>query len=621
MKTDLPHPLQRLRWLLLGGVLGVNLLTCGLAYESARQSREHYVRQAEVSAQNLVFSVEQRITSNIEKVDIALRNVVDQLESQLARSGSLRAQETNALIARYLRWLPEMEGIRIADKDGRVILGPGVDSQRPVDWSDRSYFLRHKQERGLLDITKPVFGRVAGTWIIGLSRRYESADGSFAGVVSATIPLKHLSNLLAGMSVGAHGAATIRDLDLGLVARYPNPVQGKAGEIGSQIVSTELQQIRASGVPQALYRAVVASDSTERLNALRRVDKAQLYVIVGLASTDYLQVWHEEVRYTIAFLLLFLVLSSGGALFFWRQVRLGMHERSRSRIFFNRASDGIHILDERGHIVDANPAFARMLGYTREQLLGMHVREWEACWGTPNVSMDALARFIGSDEPVQFESQHRRSDGQIIDVQLNLVGFDFDDQRLLYASVRDISEQKRIDAELREREELFSVISTQSEDGLLLIDPINGNFIEFNDAACHNLGYGREEFAGMHLKDIQVELDEEEIEHRLQLIERTGQVDFETVHRCRDGSLRQVRVRKRIIRFRGHSLIAATWIDITESKLRRLAETYSNEGALIKFEVARTLQEVGLAFSDRLQQALAAFDNLADRLPDRKSVV
>ncbi len=120
--------------------------------------------------------------------------------------------------------------------------------------------------------------------------------------------------------------------------------------------------------------------------------------------------------------------------------------------------------------------------------------------------------------------------------------------------------------QLREREELFSSIVNQAGDAITVVDSVTGRFTQFNAAACQGLGYSKEEFAGLRVTDIQAEHSPEAVLENNVSALQLGGLDFETRHRHRDGSLRDVRVSLRPLQIRKRDFVAAVWTDITEAK-------------------------------------------------------
>jgi PAS domain S-box-containing protein len=112
-------------------------------------------------------------------------------------------------------------------------------------------------------------------------------------------------------------------------------------------------------------------------------------------------------------------------------------------------SDGIHILDIVGKVVELNEAFANMLGYSKDEILNMSVKDWDI-----DIPQDKLIGIVQEliKNPSIFETKHKRKDGSIIDVQINAKGIELDGKKYLYASARDITAQKELEKKVYEEE-------------------------------------------------------------------------------------------------------------------------------------------------------------------------
>ncbi|MDA8409670.1 MAG: PAS domain S-box protein [Treponema sp.] len=129
-------------------------------------------------------------------------------------------------------------------------------------------------------------------------------------------------------------------------------------------------------------------------------------------------------------------------------------------------------------------------------------------------------------------------------------------------------DRKRSAEEHASRQRLIGAVFEQASDAILLVDPATERFVDFNRSAHESLGYTKEEFANLGVADIQA-AGREVIDSNLRKLADDQAIDFETVHRAKDGSLRDVVLSLRSIESDGQPLIIAIWRDITDEKLRQ----------------------------------------------------
>lgn len=115
------------------------------------------------------------------------------------------------------------------------------------------------------------------------------------------------------------------------------------------------------------------------------------------------------------------------------------------------AIDGFFAADADGRIVETNPAYCRLLGYSRAELLQMTVDQIDARDGAAGMRVH-LARVIREGHD-RFEARRRRKDGAVIEVEVSANTVDLGGQRLVFAFVRDISGRKAAEQALRAAKE------------------------------------------------------------------------------------------------------------------------------------------------------------------------
>ncbi|OQW40742.1 MAG: hypothetical protein A4S08_03770 [Proteobacteria bacterium SG_bin4] len=155
------------------------------------------------------------------------------------------------------------------------------------------------------------------------------------------------------------------------------------------------------------------------------------------------------------------------------------------------ASDGVHILDEDGNIVEFSHSFAKMLGYSNEETARLNVMDWDAM--IPKDKLIDAVREV-SKTPRVFETLHRRKDGTIIDVEINAQRIEISGKQLIYASSREITGRKLREKEMQYQSLRLSNIIEGTNVGTWEWNVQTGEVI-FNQRWAEIIGYTLEELA------------------------------------------------------------------------------------------------------------------------------
>ncbi len=136
-------------------------------------------------------------------------------------------------------------------------------------------------------------------------------------------------------------------------------------------------------------------------------------------------------------------------------------EAVRRRIFIEQSRDGIVVLDLEGKVFEANQGFADMLGYSLQEVLSLHIWDWDVQYSKKGVR--GMLECV-DDTGDHFESLHRRRDGSLLDVDITSNAASFGEQKLIFCVCRDITGRKRAEKELiRARLEAESSSRVKSE--------------------------------------------------------------------------------------------------------------------------------------------------------------
>ncbi len=196
----------------------------------------------------------------------------------------------------------------------------------------------------------------------------DKPDGSFGGLVFATISLDHFSELFSVVDVGPGGVISLRDGELKLIARYPEFKQLELG-MGSKLSSTPFKQAFSANPEKGTYYSGSSSiDNTPRVHSYLKFKDYPLYINVGIADDYLLATWRKEV-WEIATLNVAFILAS--ALFSFLLVRaLNRHQASEEELFLQKEylqaiyeaePECVKVVGAEGNLLDMNPAGLKML--------------------------------------------------------------------------------------------------------------------------------------------------------------------------------------------------------------------------------------------------------------------
>jgi len=126
-------------------------------------------------------------------------------------------------------------------------------------------------------------------------------------------------------------------------------------------------------------------------------------------------------------------------------------EEERSRTILQTSLDGFWLLDAgTGNLLQVNPAYCEMSGYTEAELLSMSISELEAVESPEETK--ARIRKIVDEGGDRFETVHRRKDGSLMDVEVSASFLGMDEGQV-FVFLRDITEKKLATVLLEERAE------------------------------------------------------------------------------------------------------------------------------------------------------------------------
>jgi len=368
--SPLLHGASRTRLLVFGAFLlcaGMAGLAAYMSWDMRRVAWAHAVQ----SSDNLLSAFDDNITRSITTYDLSLQNVVDGLKEPEIRS--LSEQMRRLLLFDRAATAQYLGAILVIDEQGRIVIDSLSDVPPPYNQVDREYFQAQRDRRDVgLFISHPFLSRTRHIWTIGLSRRLEHADGSFAGVVVGTIRLEFFRRLFDQVDTGQEGTITFFTADGSIIVRKPFDEQ----EIGRDLSGSQLFSMYPASRSGA-FEFTSLIDKIPRLYVYRQIGDLPLVLGFGVPTAAiFADWWQKTLIVSIATVGLASVAGLLGLLSFAELRRRSRAERAaiksehRYRLLAYNSTDMIVRAGLDGIRKYVSPACRTLYGYEPHELIG-----------------------------------------------------------------------------------------------------------------------------------------------------------------------------------------------------------------------------------------------------------
>jgi len=255
-----------------------------------------------------------------------------------------------------------------------------------------------------------------------------------------------------------------------------------------------------------------------------------------------------------------------------RQVREVLRKsEEKYRAILESIEELYYEVDLTGNLIISNDSMSKILGYSKDELIGMNNRQYMDDETSKKVYQTFNEVYRTGIPTKAFDWELIRKDGtkRILETSVSLRRDSKGRPTGFYGVGRDITERKKAEAILRESEEKYRTTLHSIEEGYYEVDLV-GNLAFFNDALARFSGYSKEELMGMNNRQFMTEEAAKKVFQVFSEVYRTGEpanpFDWEMIRK--DGTKRFIEASASLIHDSKNQLIGFRGIarDVTDRK-------------------------------------------------------
>ncbi|MDC7785146.1 EAL domain-containing protein [Rhodoplanes sp. TEM] len=349
---QLPKLIAERRSSAIFGLVIIAMLWTGIAwkyYEGVRADE----REAERTNQNFAMVFEENVLRSIGEIDKALLYMRSSIETRKDSTDYHTIVATTDVLSEII--------VQVAIIDANGIMrasNAGPQPAPPTDLSDREHYRVHiDNPDDALFISKPLVGRISGKWSVQFTRRFVNTDGSFAGVVVASLDPDHLTQFYDKIDLGRSASISLIGSD--------GMVRSSGGSSGAFALGTDL---RGGPIHKAIVAGVNATLDVEnpdtgetRLVTIRKVRGHPLWVSVGVDKAEIYQnaMSTLQLHVVVGLLLTILILAAVNRIL--RSEARAVQKSEQLRLTLEHMSQGIMLVTRDHEIPVINRRCAELL--------------------------------------------------------------------------------------------------------------------------------------------------------------------------------------------------------------------------------------------------------------------
>ncbi len=339
------------------------------------------------------------------------------------------------------------------------------------------------------------------------------------------------------------------------------------------LVSVGLAGIGFIGCTLLLIERLVLSRLSSLAKGVNRVSSSQdLSLRLPVTGEDEL----SDLAHTINAMLSAIAIAEGEQL----------EEKARYRAVVEQTTDCIFLWDaQTKRILEANTAFRNLLDYSLDAISQLSIYDIVAY---SKDLIDSNIEFLLANKQFRIgEVLYRRRDGSCVDVEVSASVISYGGREIICTVVRDITERKQAEAELRASEERYRLLFKNNPHPMWVYDLETLEFIAVNHAAIEHYGYSRDEFLNMTVADIRPPQEVPRLPKNISQVD--ANIDFAGVwqHQKKNRTIIDVEITSYALIFDSRNAELVLAHDVTD-RLQAEAELYKAKEAAESANLAKS---------------------------------
>lgn len=351
----------------LAALIGL-VVTAFVAYSLVRE-RETAIEVASSETQNFARVLEEHARQSLRRV----RSTIVQADAELMQMRIDGTSDPARISGRLRDLLPQDQIIRsflVLDQTGAVVLSTRSNNTGRTDSrAKRDYFTPHIRgaDRELV-FGVPEIGGDNRKRILPISRRIDTADGKFAGVLVAMVHAEHFQPFYDSIDRRTDGFVALF-LSTGWAAVSSPDDQTLMGRNWSE---TRLFREHIPNWPTGTAREPLLESGTEHIYSYRALNDYPVIVSYGLSLSTILAPWRRVAWRDGSLLLIGLIALSGITFVLNQNEQRRQETETDLRIAATsfEVPQSIMVTDANGVILRVNRAFSETTGYSAEEAVG-----------------------------------------------------------------------------------------------------------------------------------------------------------------------------------------------------------------------------------------------------------